>query len=100
MATKYTGPLYYTTTNSDIDTEEITRTLDRGQGILKKMALEAGYANLYSMRDCGECDRLLLYLRLYAIESWDNADGAINYFEIGDMRRLLTGVQEYFGTCS
>lgn len=99
MAKLY-GSLYYTNTTSDIDAEEITRTLDRGQGILKKMALEQGYATLYSMRNCGSCDRLLLYLRLYAIESWDNTDGATNYFSEEDMRKLLAGVQEYFGTCS
>lgn len=95
-----TGPFYYIITDSDIDNSEIARTLDRGQGVLKKMAYKAGIQALYSMKDCGQCERLLLYLRLYGIETWDNADGAVNFFSEEDMKQLLSSVEQSFGICS
>ena len=95
-----TGPFYYITTGSDIDSTEITRTLDRGQGVLKKMAIKAGIQSLYSMRECGQCERILLYLRLYGIETWDNTDGAVNFFSIEEMKQLLSSIEQSFGVCS
>ena len=91
---------YLFTTISDIDEEEIERTIHRAEGVLKKMALEAGYSNLYSMKDLKQCDRLLLYLRLYALQSWDNADNAINFFSVDNMKKMLSSVEQSFGTCS
>lgn len=93
------GPTLFFTI-SDIDPDEITRTLEHGQAIMGKMALKAGYANLYSMRDCEQCQRMMLYLKLCAIESWDNGDNAQNYFTLKQMRELLSSVEQLFGLCN
>jgi len=93
------GPaLYYTL--GDIDSAEITKVLDKGQAVLGKLALEAGYSSLYSMRDCKQCERMLLYLKLYAIESWDNTDNALNFFTVDQMKELLNSVEQLFGLCN
>lgn len=91
---------YIQTTISDIDSDEITRTLTRGQAVMGKLALAAGYANLYSMRDCSQCERMMIYLKLYAIESWDNGEKALNYFTLEQMRQLLNSVEQLFGLCN
>ena len=91
------GKLY--TTISDIPIAEIEHALERAKKVISSLAIENGYARLYSMHQPEPCDRLLLYLYLYAMESWDNSANAENYMTVNQMKQILSEVEQYFGLC-
>ncbi len=53
-------------------------------------------AEIYALRKpCTECHAQLLWLYVYALRTWDNTDGAINYITEKQMLRILSKVQNH-----
>jgi len=93
------------TTISDIPNEELTTAMDRAKKVISQLAIDNGFARLYSMRKpsgckpSSQCNRTLLYMYLYAIELWDNTPNAQNYITVDQMKMILSAVEQYFGIC-
>jgi len=83
-------------TTTNIDPAEISMVLDKGLKLLSDLAIDAGYASLYDLKNEGVCTMKLLYLYLYAIQSWRTEDQAMNYMTQDDLISLLSRVEQLF----
>ncbi len=89
--------IYNTVTT--IPVEEIQRVLDKGQKMMGDMAIEAGLKKIYGMGEKDGCQRRLLYMYCYAIESWLVCTDGVNYMCEKDLINLLSAVEQMFYTC-
>lgn len=89
--------IYHTTTN--ISLTEIAQVLVKGQMLLADMALTNGYHLQSGEKPTCVCLELELYLMLLAIQSWDPAANAINYFDQPSLIKLLSKVEQLFYIC-
>lgn len=93
------NPLIHITTTT-ISTDEITQTLNKGKQLLADLGIAAGYVDVFKLKDAGLCTRLQLYLYLYALESWDSAAKAMNYFEQRQLIHILSKIEQLFYICN
>lgn len=87
-------------TTTTINVAEITQVLTKGKQLLADLAIAGGYASLYHLDDNGKYIRVLLYLYLYAIESWDTTAQAMNFFDQNHLIGLLSKVEQLFYICT
>lgn len=87
-------------TKTTISIDEINQVLDKGRKLLADITIAAGYADSYKMQDDSQCIRLLLYLYLYAIESWDTSYNASNFYDQKTLIKLLSQVEQLFYICN
>jgi len=91
--------LFATHNNVTITCEEIDKVLKKGQQLMGDMGIEAGYRKLYSAPDTQACNRTLLYLYCYAIETWQNCEDGTNYMCEEQLIKLLSEVEQLFYIC-
>jgi hypothetical protein len=89
--------LYQTYTT--IPTDEVSSTITNGENLLWNLAISAGYNTLYDLVNTNKTERILLYLYLSAIETWDVTALAWNYFDQDQLTGLLSGVQQLLWAC-
>lgn len=97
MINRY-ATLYKTITT--VSQAEITQVLLKGQQLMADLAITSGYQRMYGERDPGKCLKLQLYLYLYAIQSWNPAFNAINYFDQAHLISMMSKVEQMFYICN
>lgn len=86
-------------TDTTISLDEVKRVLDRGQRLMADLAIDAAYKKLYGLYDDLTCIRRLLYLYLYAIDSWVTCEDGNNYFTQCQLMDMLSEVEQLFIIC-
>lgn len=89
--------LYHTTTI--IPVEEIQAVLTKGQKLLGDMGIDAGYAELFGTSDDQGCNRRLLYLYMYALESWVTCTDGVNFMCESQLTKILSEIEQLFYVC-
>lgn len=95
------NPYIYNDSQKNVLTAEINNVLAKGQGLLADMAIAAGYEKLYFLAQSDPCKRNILYLYLYALESWDSTtDEAQNFMTLLQLKKILSAVEQLFCDCT
>lgn len=67
---------------------------------MTRLAIDGGWKRLYDMKESDRVNRLYLYLIQYALESWDDADLAINFMTETEMISLCSKAGNIITSCA
>ncbi len=97
MANTTSQSPWVTITTTTVSVAEIAQVLDKGQKLLADMVIDSAYAQLYRMPEPTVlCLRLRIYLALYAIQSWNTAPNAMNFFDQAHLIKMMSFVEQQF----